>query len=389
MKRYLLSTCLSLAGALALGAQGITFFAEGYEKALTRAKAENKLVFVDAYAVWCGPCRRMSSDVFPREDVGAFFNEHFVSLKIDMEQAAGKAFAKTFPVSSYPTLLFIDGEGQLVQRVVGAQQPDKLIQHAQLALRKSDDSEDFAARYADGDRDPKLVATYVKTLNRSGKPSLAVANDFLRGGVDFADEDVLAVVYEACVQADSRVFELLIEHRGAIERQYGAQVVAERIEDACDRTLQQGLTFRSEALVAEAKAAVAAHLPRRANAFDARADLAVAKRNGDAGMAYKAAKKLVNADGNSPAANHEMALELGQTFADQPKALELAARMAGSAAKRDPSFEHLFTYARLLAATGKTRQATAQAKRAQETIAPSDDPRHAVMVTDLLRQLEG
>ena len=371
-------------------AQGVAFSGASFEEALKEAAAEDKLVFVDAYAVWCGPCRRMSSDVFPRADVGAFFNEHFVSLKIDMEKGPGKAFGKRFPVSSYPTLLFIDGEGELVQRVVGAQAPEQLIKQAQLALRKSGNAEDYALKYKQGDRSPKLVATYVKTLNRAGKPSLAVANEFLRtDGLDFADEDVLAVVYNACVQADSRVFALLIEHRGALDKLYGADKVDARIEDAADRTLQNGLTYRSEALVAEAKAAVAEHLPRRAKAFEASADLAVAKRNKDSGMAYKAAKQLIRANGNRAADNHEMAIELAATFPDQPKTLQLAAKMAGTAAKSAPSFEHLFTYARLLNETGRERPARKQAEAARERLIEGADPRHAVMIEELLRQIQG
>ncbi len=390
MTRFLLLTWLLLGGAYALGAQGIAFSEESYEQVLAQAKKQGKLVFVDAYAVWCGPCRRMSLDVFPQEEVGRFFNESFVSLKIDMEQAAGREFGKLFPVSSYPTLLFIDAEGQLVQRVVGAQAPDKLVQQAQLALRKADNSDALAKRYQDGERDPKLVATYVKTLNRAGKPSLAVANDFLRGDdIDYTDADVIAVLYEGCVQADSRVFALLTENRAAVEKVYGAKAVAERIEDACDRTLQQGLTFRSDQLVADAKAAMATNLPRRADAFEARADFAVAKRNNDAVLASKAAKKLVTADGNTAAANHEMALELARTFANQAKTLELAAKMAATAAKGQPSFEHLFTYARLLAATGKTKQAIQQAKRAQATLLENADPRHAALVSELLQLIQG
>lgn len=332
----------------------------------------------------------MSSDVFPREDVGDFFDEHFVSLKIDMEQGPGKAFGKRFPVSSYPTLLFIDADGELVQRVVGAQGPEQLIQQAQLALRKSGATEDYAAKYADGDRSPELVATYVKTLNRAGKPSLAIANEFLRGdGVDFADEHVLAVVYNACVQADSRVFGLLIEHRAALNGLYGAAEVDARIEDAADRTLQHGLTYRSELLVADAKAAVAEHLPRRAKAFEASADLAVAKRTKDSGLAYKAAKKLVSANGNRAADNHEMAIELAATFPDQPKTLQLASKMAGSAAKQAPTFEHLFTYARLLNATGRTKPARKQAEAARAKLMEGADPRHLVMIEELLQQIQG
>ena len=390
MTYRLLGACLLAAGALTLGAQGVTFSDASFDEALAEARRDDKLVFVDAYAVWCGPCRRMSSDVFPREDVGDFFDEHFVSLKIDMEKGPGKAFGKRFPVSSYPTLLWIDGDGELVQRVVGAQAPDQLIKQAQLALRKSGAAVDYALKYKQGDRSAKLVAAYVKSLNRAGEPSLAVANAFLRGeGLDFGDADVLAVVYEACVQADSRVFALLIEHRAALNRAYSVEQVDARIEDACDRTLQHGLTYRSEALVAEAKAAVAEHLPRRARAFEAMADLAVAKRTGDSGLAFKAAKKLVNANGNRPADNHEMAIELAAAFADQPKAMQLATRMAGTAAKGAPTFEHLFTYARLLHATGKVNPARKQAEAARATLLEGADPRHAALIDTLLREIGG
>lgn len=387
--RFLCASLL-LVSTYALQGQGVTFSEDGFDAALAQAGAEDKLVFVDAYAVWCGPCRRMSSDVFPRADVGAFFDEHFVSLKIDMEQGPGKAFGKRFPVNSYPTLLFISPDGELVQRVVGAQAPEQLIQQGQLALRKSGSAEDYASKYQQGDRSAKLVAAYVKTLNRAGEPSLAVANDFLRGeGVDFADEDVLAVVYNACVQADSRVFDLLIEHRAALNARYGQAEIDARIEDAADRTLQHGLTYRSEALVADAKAAVAGHLPRRAKAFEASADLAVAKRSKDAGLAYKSAKSLIRANGNRAADNHEMAIELAATFPNQPKTLQLASKMAGSAAKQAPTFEHLFTYARLLHETGRTKPARKQAKAARAKLVEHADPRHTAMIEELLQRLQG
>ena len=387
--RSLLCALALLIGTSGLAAQGIAFFEGTYEQALAAAKAQGKLVFVDAYAVWCGPCRRMSSDVFPRENVGAVFNESFVSMKIDMEHGEGLTFGKLFPVSSYPTLLFISPEGELVQRVIGAQSPENLIQQAQLALRKSDLSETYAKRYNSGERDPQLVAAYVKALNRSGKPSLAIANDFLRGDVDFGNDDVIAVIYEACVQADSRVFAILTEQRKSVERVYGAPAVDTRIAEACTRTLHNGLTYRSDALVAEAKAAMEQHLPSRAKAFDAQADLAVAKRNNDAGLAYKAAKKVVLADGNSAAANYEMAVDLARSFADQPDALSLAAKMAGTAAKAEPNFEHLYTHARLLAATGKSKQAKAQVERARDSMGQQVDARRAALVTELLQQLEG
>ncbi len=378
-----------LCGPSAGWAQGIAFFEGSYEEALRQAKTDNKLVFIDAYAVWCGPCRAMSNQVFPQESVGEFYNAHFVSLKIDMEQAAGRQFGRRYPVSSYPTLLFVDADGELVQRITGAQSAENLVKQGQAALRKTDKSDAFAKRYRAGERDPQLVLDYVSSLNRAGKPSLAVANEFLRDHTDYTDRTVRAIIYEATVQADSRLFALFVEQRAALEADFGEEAVAERIEAAATRTLASSLTYDSDALLATAKRAMADNLPNRAKSFDARADLAMAKDRKDSGLAYKAAKKVVLADGNSPAANHAMAVELYRLFADQPKALALASRFAGSAAKAEPNFDHLFTYAQLLQAQGKGSKAKAQAKQAMRQLAEGEDPRREAMAKELLQRIEG
>ena len=69
---------------LQMGAFAQTNFEElTLAKALEKAKAENKLVFVDCYTSWCGPCKYMLNNVFVLPEVGAFFNEHFVNVKYD------------------------------------------------------------------------------------------------------------------------------------------------------------------------------------------------------------------------------------------------------------------------------------------------------------------
>ena len=376
-----------LAGALPLRAQGIEFFAGSYEEALAEAEATGKLVFIDAYAVWCGPCKRMSNEVFPRADVGEFYNRHFVNLKLDMERGAGKEFQRIYPVSSYPTLLYLDAAGELVQRVVGAQDPDNLIQQGQRALRRADDTDALAQRYRDGERDAAFIAKYVRALNAAGEPALAIANDFLRQRADHDDPGVKAVIFEAATQCDSRIFDLLVEQRAALEATHGPAAVADRIEAACRATALKGIAYDSDHLVADAQAAIDAHLPSRARAFEATADLALAKKRDDPGLAYKAARRVVAAAGGSAAANHAMAVELRRYFPDAPKALGLAARMAGTAAKAEPKFDHLYTYAELLAGEGKTRKALAQVELALAGLAADDDPRREAMARELIDRL--
>lgn len=106
---------------------GIQFFEGSFQDALELAKKENKLIFFDAYASWCGPCKRMKSKVFTQEEVGSYFNSRFINLKVDMEKGEGPSLAKKYGVTSYPTLLFIDHTGKLIHGGVGYHNPSSLI----------------------------------------------------------------------------------------------------------------------------------------------------------------------------------------------------------------------------------------------------------------------
>ena len=88
-------------------AQGMEFFHGTLEEAKAKAKEEGKPIFVDAYAVWCGPCKRMAKQVFTTPEAGAFYNANFVNMKLDMERGEGLKFRQKYPVSAFPTLYYI------------------------------------------------------------------------------------------------------------------------------------------------------------------------------------------------------------------------------------------------------------------------------------------
>ena len=110
--------------------QGIDFQHAPFASLLTKAKEEKKLVFVDCYTSWCGPCRMMANNVFTRPEIGDYFNAHFINVKIDMEKGEGRDLAKKYEVRAFPTLLMIDHEGNIVERMVGAQSTEKLLEWA-------------------------------------------------------------------------------------------------------------------------------------------------------------------------------------------------------------------------------------------------------------------
>lgn len=116
-------------GALTVNAaSGIKFSKTSLAKAMKQAQESGKLIFIDVHTSWCGPCKEMAKTTFTDSEVGSVFNERFINLKIDAEKDAdGPMVSKAYSVSAYPTLLFINGEGKLVRKLVGKQSKEKLL----------------------------------------------------------------------------------------------------------------------------------------------------------------------------------------------------------------------------------------------------------------------
>ena len=110
MKKYIL-LIFACIYAIHLSAQnaGINFLhGTTWTEAVAKAKAENKLIFIDFYTQWCGPCLNMAQTVFSLPTVGYYYNQTFINLKIDAEEGEGITLAKKYGVRSYPTYAFID-----------------------------------------------------------------------------------------------------------------------------------------------------------------------------------------------------------------------------------------------------------------------------------------
>lgn len=111
---------------------GINFSNLSLEEAKALAKKKKKIIFIDAYASWCGPCKMLDKNTFSDASVGTYFNDKFINLKIDCEKHPdGRKVASTYSVSAYPTLIWIDADGNLVKKEVGYKTPELLLRAVQ------------------------------------------------------------------------------------------------------------------------------------------------------------------------------------------------------------------------------------------------------------------
>src|SRR3954465_11288475 len=98
---------------------GIQFIENDWKLALQNAKDQNKLVFLDIYATWCGPCKMLKQYTFSDSAIGEFFNKNFINVSVDGEKGVGPQLAQQYAIQGYPTLIVADETGQAVLFTAG------------------------------------------------------------------------------------------------------------------------------------------------------------------------------------------------------------------------------------------------------------------------------
>ena len=159
----LLSSLLICSYLFAQG--GVDFQHLTYSEALKKAKAKNKLVFVDCYTTWCGPCKHMTEVVFPQAKAGEFFNPRFVCVKFDMEKGEGKELVTKLGVPAYPTFVIVRPDGTVQHRIVGGGDLDDFIERVQLGLNEKTNLLYLTERYNSGKMKKAELAVYYRVLN--------------------------------------------------------------------------------------------------------------------------------------------------------------------------------------------------------------------------------
>lgn len=142
--------------------QSIRFEETSFVEILQKAKKEKKLVFLDAYASWCGPCKMMERNIFPLKSVSDYYNAHFINAHFDMEKGEGISIAQKYGVRSYPTYLFINGDGELIMSNYGYLSEADFLAIAEEANHPDNLKYTLKQRFENGETSPNFLINTMK-----------------------------------------------------------------------------------------------------------------------------------------------------------------------------------------------------------------------------------
>jgi thioredoxin-related protein len=174
--------------------KGIVFERFGsWQEVIAKAAVEHKMVFVDCYATWCGPCRLMDDSTFSDSTIAGFLNGKFISVKVQMDTTGkdndmvkawyhdASVIQKKYSIRSLPSFLFFSSDGNLVHKGVGYMEIAQFNSLVKDALDTSRQYFTQVARFRVGAKDypamPQL-AIYAKLIGDTGLAD-TIAHDFI------------------------------------------------------------------------------------------------------------------------------------------------------------------------------------------------------------------
>ncbi|HJA15682.1 MAG TPA: thioredoxin family protein [Candidatus Butyricimonas faecavium] len=253
MKRIAILLCCIVLSCIQLSAQeGVLFQELTFQQALDKAKAENKLVFMDCYTSWCGPCKYMLNTVFVLPEMGEFFNDQFVNVKYDMEKGEGPRLRGKFRITSYPTFLIIRPDGTLQHRIVGSRPAEDFLECVKRGANEETSQFYLDQLYRQGKLAKQQLVSYraaLKDAKRSAELKHITGEEFKQ--LTDAERCLLRYWYlydQDEIAIEDERFAYLITHKVEFDNQVGKAIVDKRIYDTY---FQRLATLKANVPVAE------------------------------------------------------------------------------------------------------------------------------------------
>ena len=98
-------------------------WAINYDSAVSLAKSQNKLIMIEISRTECPPCKYLATKVYTDDEVANYVNKNFISLLYLADKDNLPIIVENYFTGTTPTILFLEPDGKLVYRIIGARTP--------------------------------------------------------------------------------------------------------------------------------------------------------------------------------------------------------------------------------------------------------------------------
>lgn len=188
-------------------------------QAKERAAKENKVIYVDLSATWCGPCQQMKKTTFQDDIVADYMNKNFVSIcfECDVDGEISMEYRDKYKSTAFPTHLLIDSKGELIHKFVGCHEPKSFMEELKKAVSGEKGLGYYAQKYKAGERTSEFMGEYITLLAKANEGSAAsgLAGDYL---LSLPIEELVTphnfmLIYEFARDIDSPVAQKVIKNK--------------------------------------------------------------------------------------------------------------------------------------------------------------------------------
>ena len=209
-----------------------------WQEVQAKAKAENKYIFVDCFASWCGPCKAMDKNIYPTEAAGNSMNDKFIAIKVQMDTsrqdnemvkslyADAHSLMQQYKVTAYPTFLFFGPDGKIVHRDLGYKNLDDFVKLSENALNIDKQYYTLLEKYREDKKDYASMPYLIKITKVLGDGNLAeaISQDYLQNYLYRLTDDALytpeniAFMRSSIHNSKGKAFDLFYHHADKVDQ---------------------------------------------------------------------------------------------------------------------------------------------------------------------------
>ncbi len=219
----------------------------------------NKIVFIDFYTVWCGPCKRMDKEVLADKSVSRLVDSTFILLKVDAEKGYGISLSKKYNVTSYPTYVFLNSNATPVYKINGYMPKADFLTQLGFAISESKEKitiEELDSLYHTNKRNTPFLYQYLDRRTR-----LRLDNsDLLDSYISLLPESERSTIENLQLITNNGdrkskslqigpSLDVLISNSDKLRQLKNAYNLRFYIENAKQKTLKKAIEFKNDSLL--------------------------------------------------------------------------------------------------------------------------------------------